>query len=545
MRKYIYILKSAVAVFALLIAVSCNKGGGSTESNDVYDIIDTKQQSEVNTTDYSFCILSPSLNGGFAAEVATRFKGGVADSQNADILFVGQEELCYDNVWEAYENGKTIAVALPNIEILNGVFKERGIELMPNDISETLAIVAFNKAGNLFTSNHTQTDSEFGVAVNSLAKWTTYVRPHSFTNATDINSLLQATHLYDCWNLSINNELVIKNDNKFEYKMSGNALFEQFYSVIPLHSFDNNKGDFYLIDATFSIASKNMYHGITHIRPTNKTNYYASAFFLKGFSVKIELIDSKGSAVATKFYNVPQPVTMSGSTSYSSGIKWSADATLSGGLSGGNLTLSGGVSYNSVKSHTVRDVMIASAAQNGKVDYTVDIKNLPKESTAEPPLVARNTLDFHCGWVWYVESANNNDETTSYRIKVTVEKLNYASKGSVEKNGMKNEHLFSKNVQFNLPRPNRVPGGFVKLYNSISDSYMTNISFINAQDSTKIYKDESGSVYTKGEFYEACLPAGEYNLEFYIGETKHTSADIGTFTVVRAETLTLQSGVYK
>ena len=110
---------------------------------------------------------------------------------------------------------------------------------------------------------------------------------------------------------------------------------------------------------------------------------------------------------------------------------------------------------------------------------------------------------------------------------------------------MKNEHLFNKEFQFNLPQPNRIPGGFVKFYNSIPNSYMTNISFIDAKDDSKIYKDESGSVYTHGEFYEVCLPEGEYNLEFYIGDTKHTSSAIGTFSVVRAETLTLQSGVYK
>ena len=544
MRRYIHIFKISIALVAVTLTVSCNKNSGATESGNELEIIDTKPASEVNATDYSFCILSPSLNGEFAAEVATRFKGGPADLQSADILFIGQEDINSDRTWEAYENGKTIAVASPQIELLNGAFKEKNIPLLPDKTScSPLAIAAFNKTGDIFTADKVQSSDGYSVAVNSLAKWTTYVRPYSFGEVIDSQSLLQATHIYNCWNVKLTNELVLKSD-KFEHRMSGDALFEQFYSVIPLHSFDNSKGDFYLIDATFSVASKDMYQGIKYVKFNKRNNYYVAAFFLKGFTVKVELVDKDGKSVATKFYNVPQPVTMSGNTTYSSGITWSADATLSGGKSGGNLTLSGGVTYNSSKSRTINDVMIASAAQSGIVDYTVDIKNLPSKPV-DPPLIARNTLDFHCGWVWYVDSAKDNDDDTYYRIKVTVNKLNYASKGGAEYDGMKNEHLFNKEFQFNLPQPNRIPGGFVKFYNSIPNSYMTNISFIDAKDDSKIYKDESGSVYTHGEFYEVCLPEGEYNLEFYIGDTKHTSSAIGTFNVVRAETLTLQSGVYK
>ena len=79
MRRYIHIFKISIALVAVTLTVSCNKNSGATESGNELEIIDTKPASEVNATDYSFCILSPSLNGEFAAEVATRFKGGPAD----------------------------------------------------------------------------------------------------------------------------------------------------------------------------------------------------------------------------------------------------------------------------------------------------------------------------------------------------------------------------------------------------------------------------------------------------------------------------------
>ena len=134
MEKYIHIFKISIALAAVTLIVSCNKNSG-VESNNELEIIDTKPSSEANTTDYSFCILSPSLNGEFAAQVATRFKGGPADLQSADILFIGQEDLNADKTREAYQNGKAIAVVSPQIELLNGAFKEMNIPLLPDKTS--------------------------------------------------------------------------------------------------------------------------------------------------------------------------------------------------------------------------------------------------------------------------------------------------------------------------------------------------------------------------------------------------------------------------
>lgn len=542
MKRYIQILTAAVAAIVVASVISCNKNDGIPGGNEDTDIIETGTAEDLNATDYSFCILSPSLGNEYIAEVSSRFKGGQTTPKNADILFIGREDLSSKSVAEAYKNGKTIAVVSPQIETLNNFFKENNISLLPDKNSEQVIIAAFNRAGDIFTADDSQSSGACSSAINSLAKWTTYTGINSSSDIIESNELLQATHIYNSWNQSITNATVLKQDGR-EYKMSGTGHFEQYYSIIPLHSFDNNKGDFYLIDATFSVASKDMYKGVISAK-LGKKSYKAAAFFLKGFNIKIEMVDKNGNVVRPKFYNAPQPVTMTGSTSYSSGITWSLNGTLAGNKTGGNLTVSGGATYNTSKSRTIQDVMIASAAREGKVDYSIDIQNLPSKPKA-PPLVASNTLDFHCGWVWYVDSANENDTTTSYRIKVSVDKLVYGSKGEVENGKMSNEHQFNNEFIFNLPQPNRIPGGYVRLYNSINDSYMTNICFTNAKDSTKVYRDMSGSVYTKSEYYEACLPEGEYNLEFNIGNTKHTSASIGTFTVVRAETLTLQSGVYR
>ena len=73
---------------------------------------------------------------------------------------------------------------------------------------------------------------------------------------------------------------------------------------------------------------------------------------------------------------------------------------------------------------------------------------------------------------------------------------------------------------------------------------MTDIVFIDSNtpsDPKSYHSDQSGSVYSYQECYEASLPEGTYIVQYKLGGTSYTGKNI---TVKRGETLEIQSGYY-
>jgi hypothetical protein len=357
--------------------------------------------------------------------------------------------------------------------------------------------------------------------------------------------LLQSAHLSRIFAPKLNNVEIY--DGKKIYKKSGSASFELYYSVTPLYAFKNESsnyaGDFYVVDATYSLASDKMYFGTQSVEyqsqwGVGKTD--VRGFFLRSYQVDISIVDSNGAEVASLFQKAPIPSTTIGSTTYTSGVTWDFNAALSGGIKDGNLTSDAGFSYNSSSTRSVKDVSITNLSNSaGKVSYKLEIKNLPKDSYhGSVPEVAINTLDFHSGWVWQIDNTAENDTATQYRMKVMVKDLIYGANSDEKHTKFP---IPDQTFYIDLPIPNRVASGTVVLTNTVKDKYMTDVRFTDAKG--KVFADNSGSVYGKEKYYTASLPEGNYTLSFKL-DGKEYSSGAAEIAVKRAEELPLASGYY-
>ncbi len=365
------------------------------------------------------------------------------------------------------------------------------------------------------------------------------------TAAARSEDLLQSAHITQGFTPRFDNEVIFEGVKN--YTKSCSASFEQYYSVVPLYAFrstgGNYVGDFYIVDATFSLASEKMYFGLETVQYKDWRDIkklIVQGFFLQSFQVDIALVDSQGNEVAA-FQRPPSPSTTINATSYTSGVSWSFNAALSGGIKDCNLTSGTGLSYDSSKSRSVRDISITNLSNTtGKASYRITVNNLPKTASSSAPTVAITTLDFHCGWVWQVDNTAEKDSDTGFRMKVTLKNLTY---GTTDHNAKIRDHIIpDKTFYLNLPVPNRVASGTVVLTNTVKDTYMTDISFTDAQGKT--FSDTSGSVYGKDKYYQASLPEGSYTLSFKLDGKEYSSSSSELIHIKRTESLPLASGYY-
>lgn len=362
------------------------------------------------------------------------------------------------------------------------------------------------------------------------------------------NELLEAAHIHSEDSFSVNNLLILV-DNGAKHYMSGTARIEQTYSITPLYAFGTTgneySGDFYCVEATISFVSDEMYRSPYKVNWDKFGNNFISGFFLSGCEFDITLVDENGTKVEDASFNVvPAPKTSEGSTTYSSGISWSFNNSLTGGISGGNLSSGAGCSIDNTKTRTLTDLSIKNYSKNdGTVSYKLEVQNLPKEAGI-PPYIASHTFDFHFSWVWQIAGTPKSD-TTAYHMAVNVRNLEYKISHKLTNDHevkVINDHCpFSKAFNFTLPVPNRIPTGNVSLENSVHGSYMSDISFTD-MNTGEIYKDNTGSVFPYGHSYKACLPEGDYRLVFKIDSTECKGEGI---RLERGKEVTLSSGFYK
>lgn len=367
----------------------------------------------------------------------------------------------------------------------------------------------------------------------------------SYENYND-NELLQAAHIYSSDKFTANNVPILKGNYGTTVGLSGEAVFEQYYSVTPLYAYKakntNYVGDFYLVEATFSVVSDGMYqspHTVSWKDKRSKNNTDVCGFYLTGYQIEIVLTDSNGKEVRGAFQQNPTPTTTIGATSYSSGITWSFDGSLAGGYGAGGLAFGSGCSVNSSKTRNISDVSISDNHNGtGKVAYTLTMNNLPK-NVANPPYITRKTFDFHASWIWYIENTSEFDTSTGYTMKVKLNDLSYKANTS----GFGNVTTWSdsKSFTFKLPIPNRLPAGKIILENT-TDSLMSDISFVDSKGKT--YSDTKGNIYAPDQKYEAVLPEGSYKVSFTLGNKTCTPKDYDV-AIYRNETTTISSSYYK
>ena len=533
MRKIIYSLNilSLCAVFFLLS--SC---GGNADPDPVPEP-GTEIVEECHTTDLDYCV-RPGLAEDVLELIYSRFTGKAVPCAEAEVVFVSEKDLDDEVIWDAYESGAAVVVVSPTAEVLVPILRKRGIGIHSIDKVGGCLFVAFHKSGKIFSM-----DDHPAGNLNGLVSWVKDV------NATDTSGedLLQATHISSVYDFSLKNETIFE-DKKGKLQLSGEGRFEQYYSVIPLYAFKSDKsnyvGDFYLVDATFSMVSDKMYSGLRKDVKWGNKKSDVMGFYLGDYQIDISLVDSDGNSAPVRFNQMPSPTTTINSVTYDSGVSWSFNSGLSGGAADSGLSLGMGCSYSSSKTRTVRDLAIIDNSQaEGNVNYKLEIKNLPTKYV-EPPMIARSTFDFHCGWVWCVDDTQEFYVSTKYKMKVRLTNLRYVAKAENNGHGLIDGYSWyigDKEFFFDLPVPNRIPAGNVKLVNSEKDKYMTDIVFTDSKDAAKTFSDLSGSVYGTRQFYEVSLPEGTYKVRFKLGGVACTGENI---VVKRAETLELQSGYY-
>lgn len=373
---------------------------------------------------------------------------------------------------------------------------------------------------------------------------------HGYANSYDVNTdykkLLNAFNANDFENISYKDKIIVEASQKQQKKISGKGVVSVTCSVIPLyvHQSDGKaSGEYYIVDATVSVASKDMYTQPTSFRfDKDSKTYTYCGMYLKSFDVEASLERKDGSKDSITFDKVPVPETSISSTTYNSGITWGVNGIVSGGAKGLEGTVEANLSYTSSKTRSISDLTFKNNynKRNGLVSYSLKVNNLPKEAKKEPPIIARSTLDFHFSWVWYLPKAKANDETTQYKMKLNVTNLVYEGIGSLNQRKV-SEALPNISKVFELPVPNRIPSGSVDIEND-SKKLMTNIKYTNLETS-KVYADTTTSSYGKGMHYKRELPVGEYILSFKLGG-KECRSDI-PIEIVTARNIRIYSGFYK
>lgn len=530
MKQSISFLNVLALCAALTFAAGC-RGYADPDPNpdplpEPPEVIDT------HTTDLDFCIYS-NLDEDILELLHSRFTGKQVPCGEAEVVFISSADIDSEAVWSAYRRGAVVFVTSPDSDLLTHIYS-KNIGFLTAETVEGSLFIGFHRSGKVFSM-----DDFPPTNLNGLVLWVDDVNSSNSSG----KELLQLYHLYSSMPYSFDKE--IADVKKGSLRRTGNGSFEQYYSIIPLYAFNSERsnyiGDFYLVDATFSVASSEMYSGIVRFHQWADQMSDFMAFFLTGYKVEISLVDDSGAEVPAQFNQVPAPSTTINSYTYTSGVTWSFNAGLSGGAKGGEVSLSTGCSYSSSKTRAVRDLSIRDNSDaNGHVSYALEIKNLPNQEIKTPPAISVSTFDFHCGWVWSVENTAEYDLTTHYRMKVTLSDMGYRSittRPAFIKNWPVDKHEFF----FDLPVPNRVPTGKVKFVNSEKGQFMTEIRFTNANDPTKIYFDASGSAYSYQQDYETSLPEGTYNVQYKLGGVAYTGSGI---EVKRAETKEIQSGYY-
>ncbi len=339
---------------------------------------------------------------------------------------------------------------------------------------------------------------------------------------TEENDIFNAFHLNNSKKFYMEDYEIITL-GKEHIKLDGNVTVDQFYTIVPLYAYEtegsNYTGDFYLVDATISIASDAMYKGVNEVvikqSRNKKAVYKYSGFYLTGYGFDAEIVTDD----YVKFNEFPLPKTTENATTYTSGTTINLDATLSGTSEAGGITIGSGVNRSKSKTRSVNDIGIVNntSYDGGKVSYKINVNNLPKKSQnpKAPPTVARTTFDLHYSWIWQIPSVPEGDKRT-FKMKVKISDLSYVC--MLQDHSLITQHDFVKSFEttFDLPAPCRKPVGSITIGNS-EDELMRGFELTNTR-TREVFKDESGSVYAKGQEYKIHVPEGDYRISFKLGD---------------------------
>lgn len=349
--------------------------------------------------------------------------------------------------------------------------------------------------------------------------------------------------------------------------LTGNGEVSATYNITPLHAFDDQAGhgDYYIVDATYTIMNQNMYHP-NHKNWHGGVQVRIGGFCLTNCAIETTIYDKNGKIDGVKlFASSPKPETFIQEKTYTINDSWNIGGSVTGGIKksagekGGtpeagvegsaSATFSFGVSHSKTQTFKVSDLTIRNNSNVDTVRYDLVNNNVVhfdwgcEYGLSDCSDFAKASLIFHSAWIWYIPAAKDNDENNKLIIKTKMAPTYRSCRFySTEADYDEWHDTFERTGDIELELPNRAPSGFVTLNND-SDDTITNVTLYNG-DGSKAY--ESQSSFAKGATAKFCMPTGKFNMEFKQGKKAadmktYRYATDDTFDITRGDTLALVS----
>lgn len=323
-----------------------------------------------------------------------------------------------------------------------------------------------------------------------------------------------------------------------EDTLDGNGNVSSTYTVTPLHAFDDQAGhgDYYLVNATYTIANANMYH------PNHKNWHGGVQVRIGGFCLSQCEIESSIYCGDSKidgmklFSSSPKPETVIDTHTYTVSDSWNIGGSITGGVKGGvsekgksiegngSLTFNWGIGHSKTDTYSVSDLNVKNNSDWNTAKFTLENRNVVDfdwgcdNGLKDCAEFAKSSLIFHATWIWYLPNVVDVDNSTQFTIK-TIIKPTYKSCRFYSTKADYDEWFDSIvcDGESKLELPNRQASGYVELKNDTNET-ITNVTFYNKdKDGDIAYRSQSS--FEKNTVAKFCLPVGTFFVTFEKGKT--------------------------
>jgi hypothetical protein len=476
-------------------------------------------------------------------------------------------------ILEVYNRGGDIVLVEPEIddvEAFSEFLNHSHMAAASSQARHFADIYAFNKRNNNYMLGDIHPDgseitdldpAHYGNIMNPFIEWLNKnaadTRSTTPTRATTEPADLMKTFDYQTLttsfpmtvNATLAHVVASSTDN-----LSKTGTVQVVTTVYPIHAFDDqaSPGDYYLMHQEVTIPNGSWYNG-TWTNKHGGVYVRLCAYFMQNFAISNYLVSGLTGAVAL----TPSPTTTVGSTSYTSGVSWHIDASVTGGGStkegpAASATIGGGVEVSNSQTRNISDVDVRNLCSGATAAWGLDFNNLASYNanlSINPPAAAsRSTQMLYTDWVWYFPSIRDNSTTTNFDFYINLSGIKWGG-----------SHFFSSNADFStgdyypsgepakvvlmqasFSAPNRTPTGQLKLKNNDINLYLSEVKIWKSDAAVTTTPITIAGSIAPGDDTELWLPTGTYKMQLKIGTTVyHTSSN---FTITRAGVFQLNGG---
>jgi PKD repeat protein len=476
-------------------------------------------------------------------------------------------------ILEVYNRGGDVVLIEPEFDEVDefSEFLEHVHAVPTSDPDRRFAeIYAFNQRNQHYILGNLHPDGErtdvdpvhYGVFLNPFIEWLN-------KNASDMQSkalvryadeLADLMRTFDYQTVSVSFPIYISGELAHVASSDADVLtksgaIQVVTTAYPIHAFDDqaSPGDYYLMHQEITVPNGSWYkgkwtntHGGVHVR--------LCAFFMQNFRISNTLSSPPAGTVALK----TSPTTTIGSTSYTSGVSWHLDASVTGGTSNDHpletATVGGGVTVSNSETRTISDMDVRNLGSGVTTAWGLDFNNLASYnaniSINEPAVASRSTQVLLTDWIWYFPAMKDASTTSACNFTISVDGSKWGG-----------SHFYSTGADFStkdftpwlkpafgiifsefaystisqtvaFAAPNRTATGQLKLKNNDNSGYLSEIKIWKSTEvKTATPTTIAGSI-ARGEDAQIWLPVGTYKMELKIGTAVYHTAT--NFAITRA-----------